>query len=333
MPTLDSARLSRRGFIARSAALATLGAASGSASAADWPGRPVKLVVVFPAGGSVDNTTRIFADKLRELLGVPVLVENRPGGSTVVGARSVLAAPRDGHTFLVTIPLTMYLPALIDKVPFEPEADLIPVGPFSFEQLVLAASTRSGIRSFDEMRERVRAAPERHPFGSYGVGTDAHLLAVQLGKQWGAELLHVPYAGGMASVQAIASGDTTFTLGPAATCKQFIDSGVLRPLAVRGHPRSPFFPNVPTLTELGVPGYEHPIWCGLFAARGTPMPAIEGMSQALRACARYEHLQARLRQGFSVAHDMARQQFAQLARDAALNDANMFRAAGIRMDG
>ena len=326
-------RQARRKFLMQAASAAALGATGVSVSAAEWPSRPVRLVVVFPAGGSVDNSTRIFADRLRELLRVPVIVENRPGGSTIVGTQSVLAAPRDGYTFLVSIPLTMYLPVLLSKVPFDPQEDLVPVGPLTFEQLVLVASAKSGITTFEDMRKRVKADPSQYSFASYGIGTDAHLLAVHLAKEWGANLLHVPYSGGLPSVQAVVSGQTTFTMGPAAICKQFIDSGALVPLAVRGHPRSPFYPNVPTLTELGVQGFKNPVWCGLFAARGTPPEAVTAMATALRECALTPALQARLQQAFNVSAAMDQKQFARLAREAADIDGVMFRAAGIRMDG
>lgn len=328
-----SRALSRREFAARATALAagTLGASS--LCAATWPNKPVRLIVAFPAGGGVDGDARAYAELLRKHLGVPVTVENKAGASTIVAAQSVLSAPSDGHTFLVTIGLTMYLPAIMDKVPFDPTTDLVPVGPLSFQQLVLVANAKTGIKTFEGMRERVRANPAALPFASYGAGTDSHLLAAQLGKHWGTELLHVPYRGSAPTIQAVVAGDVAFTLGPPQALKQHIDNGSLMALAVRGQPRSTFYPGVPTLSELGVAGFELPVWSGIFAARSTPAEAVQGMSRALQSAAADAELKTRLAGNSAVAPqamDMAA--FARMARQEADGMGRLMRASGIRLE-
>lgn len=332
MNSPNPSTLSRRHFIGGLGAVAALGAL-GTSVAATWPDRPVRLIVAFPPGGGVDNSTRIIADQLREELKVPVVIENRPGGSTIVAAQAVLNAPHDGYTFLVGTAVTLYLSTLRSSVPFDPVNDLIPVGPISSEQLVLVTNPRTGIKSFEEMRQRVQQKDEAYAFASYGVGTDAHMLAEQLTKLWGVELLHVPYNGGLPSVQAVVTGETAFTLGPAAPCKQFIEAGSLVPLAVRGHPRSPFFPDVPTLTELGMTGYEHPVWAGVYAPHGAPQAALDGMADALRACALSPAVKTRLNNAFAMPLPMSLEEFKQFARHTAAIDSGMLQEAGVRLDG
>lgn len=328
-----SGALSRREFAARATALAAGAFGSTSLHAATWPNKPVRLVVAFPAGGGVDGDARAYADSLRKHLGVPVMVENKGGASTILAAQSVLSAPSDGHTFLVAIGLTMYLPAIMDKVPFDPTLDLVPVGPLSFQQLVLVANAKTGIKTFEGMRERVRANPASLPFASYGAGTDSHLLAAQLGKHWGTEMLHVPYRGSAPTVQAVVAGDVAFTLGPPQALKQHIDNGSLVALAVRGHPRSPFYPGVPTLSELGVAGFELPVWSGIFASRSTSTDALQGMSRALQSAAADTELKTRLAGNSAIAPQaMDMPAFARMAGQEADVMGRMMRAAGIRLE-
>lgn len=333
LPPHDPHALSRRGFVTRSAALAAgaLGAASGHAAV--WPSKPVRLVVAFPAGGGVDGDARTYAQSLSQHLGRPFTVENKGGASTILAAQQVLSAPADGHTFLVAIGLTMYLPAIMDKVPFNPATDLVPVGPLAFQQLMLVANAKTGIKSFEEMRRRVRANPDKLPFATYGAGTDSHLLAVQLNRYWDTRMMHVPYRGSAPTIQAVVAGEVAFTLGPAQALKQHIATGAVVPLAVRGEPRSPFFPQVPTLSELGVEGFELPIWSGVFAARGTPQQALQGMSQALQRAAGDADLKAQLAGNYALAPQaMDMPAFSRMAQQEAEVMSRMMRASGIRLE-
>lgn len=327
-----SSGFSRRHFIQTTGALMALGAPGAKAMASEeWPKRPVRLIVAFTAGGGVDTSTRIVANKLKDVLGVPIVIDNRPGGSTVVATQAVLNSQNDGYTFLVSSSITTYLSALFPSLPFDPLTDVIPVGPISMDQLVLVASTKSGITSFADMQAKVKADPQAYAFGSYGVGTDAHMLVEQLRKLWGVDLLHVPYNGSLPSIQAIVSGETSFTLGPLAVCEQFINTGVMVPLAVRGTPRSPFLPDVPTLDELGVPGYALPVWSGVFAGKNTPPQVLARMSQALMECARDEEVLARLSAARASLKPMNLEEFAQFAKDTAEVDGTMLREAGVQL--
>ncbi len=213
------------------------------------------------------------AERLQALWGgVPAIVENKAGANTVIAASSVLNSARDGSTFLATIGLTMQLPALMNEVPFDPMRDLLPVGALTLEQLVLVTHPRSGFKSFTEM-EQVARGKKNLAFGSYGVGSQSHLLLNEINKATGVEILHVPYKGAAPAVQAVMAGEVALALTNLGTVKEHVASGRLLALAVTGGKRYRFVPQVPTLKECGVAGFDTPSWIACSRPRGCRSPS------------------------------------------------------------
>ncbi|WP_295549257.1 tripartite tricarboxylate transporter substrate binding protein [uncultured Pseudacidovorax sp.] len=312
-----------------SGALPTFGRAQGAA----WPGGPVRFVVPFAPGGGADMATRLMAEKLRSAWGgVPALVDNRPGANTIIAADAVLGAPRDGSTFLATISLTTQLPFLMQKVNFNPETDLVPVAAITTEQLVLVTNAALGIKRFKDLVEAARRQPGKFAFGSYGVGSNSHLVLIEINKASDAELVHVPYKGAAPAVQAVLSGEVALALSNLGTVKQHIASGRLVPLAVTGERRSRFVPEVPTLLELGIKGFETPAWIGVFAARGTPAAIVNKLGADVQAAVAAPDLVARLQDFGQEPGQMSTAEFQALVKRDSDNAGQMIRAAGVRLE-
>jgi tripartite-type tricarboxylate transporter receptor subunit TctC len=258
----------------------TLGATQSlGALAQAWPEKPVKFIVPFAPGGGADVATRMLAEQLRNVWGgVSAVVDNKPGGNTIIAASSVINAPRDGQTFLVTIGLTMQLPYLGQKLNFDPMVDLVPVGAITVEQLVLVVNTSSGIQNFAGLVDALKNNPKGMAFGTFGVGSTAHLVAAQMGKVLKRDLLPVHYRGAAPAVQGLLSGEVQMALSNVGTVQQHIAAGKLKAIAATGAKRYRFIPDVPTFTELGVPELEFVSAIGVFAAKGTKPEVIKKLS-------------------------------------------------------
>jgi tripartite-type tricarboxylate transporter receptor subunit TctC len=260
------------------------GLARGQTATRTWPSKPVRLIVGFPPGGGLDGAARILAEQLQVVWGTghTAYVENKPGGSSIIAANSLLASPRDGHSFLVTMNVTMLLPYLGQKLPFDPVVDLLPVAPITLEQLVLVASPALGAKTFDEVLGKVKANPKGPGFGSFTTGSVAHILGRQIARERNIDLVIAQYRGAAAAVQAVLSGEVGMALSNPGTVQQYVASGKLVPIGVTGSKRSRFFPDVPTFKELGISGMESPAWTGVFAGKGTSPDVIQKMAEDMR---------------------------------------------------
>lgn len=286
--------LNRRTFV--QAGLLAAGAQSLRVSAqSTWPERPVKFVVPFAPGGGADGATRLLAEQLHTVWGDgTALVDNKPGGNTVIAVNTVLSSPRDGYAFLATIGLTMQLPYLGQELGFDPMADLVPVGAITVEQLVLVVNANSGIQNFSGLVNAMKASPNGLPFATFGIGSTAHLVAAQMGKVLQRDVLPVHYRGTAPAVQALLGGEVTVALSNLGTVQQHIASGKLRAIAVAGPKRYRFVPDVPTFTELGIPGLEILSWIGVFAAKGVPADIIRKLGADMQRALAARELAARI---------------------------------------
>jgi len=327
--------IQRREIIRGAAAAGLLsGAAFGPLAHAQdtWPRGPVRFVVPFAPGGGADIASRLMAEQLRSAWGgVATIVDNKPGANTIIAAEALLNAPRDGSTFLATISLTTQLPYLMQKVSFNPETDLVPVAAITTEQLVLVTNPGVGVKTFPELIDAARQQPGKFVFGSYGVGSNSHLVLVEINKASGAEVVHVPYKGAAPAVQAVLSGEVALALSNLGTVKQHIAAGRLIPLAVTGDKRYRFVPDVPTLAELGVKGFEVPAWIGVFAAKGVPTAIIDKLGRDIQAAVRSPELVAKLNDFGQEPGRMTTGEFQALVKRDSENAGRMIRAAGVKL--
>jgi tripartite-type tricarboxylate transporter receptor subunit TctC len=284
------------GLLALSAA-AGVWAQSGPA----WPMRgPIKLVAVFPPGGSVDQVARILQVPLQQQLGQTIIVDNKGGASGSIGAAAVAAAPADGYTFAVVFDTHGVNPALIPGLPFDSKKDLPPIILVGTSPMVLATYTGSEYKTFADVVAAAKAK-KNVSYGSIGSGSLGHVAMTLLGKSGGIDWTHIPYKGGGPLMNDAVAGHVPLSIGSVFVTKPHIDSGRMRPLAVTSSKRSPDLPNVPTVAESGYPGFEAPAWWAVLAPAKTPPEILKRMNDALNTVLKMPEIAKKLdAQGIDV---------------------------------
>ncbi len=272
------------------------------AQPASYPSRSVTLVVPIAPGGGVDTIARVFADKLRDRLGQPVVVENKVGAGGLIGADYVAKSPPDGYTLLLTSTAEAIAKWLHKTAPFDVLTDFAQVAELARAPLVLLVDPVLPVGSMRELVAYAKANPGKLSYGSPGVGTPHHLIGEAMKRAAGIDLVHVPYRGTGPSLNGLLSGQVSAIIATTIAVMPFIESGKVRALAVAGEERTPILPNVPTLAEGGLGGIEVASWFGIAAPAGTPAAIIDRLNRELRGVAELPDLHDRLSaQGFSIA--------------------------------
>ena len=260
--------------------LAVLLLALGGSAFAQYPTHPIKLIVPIPAGGAPDIAARVVGQKLAELLGAPVVVENHAGSNGNIAGDMVAKSAPDGYTLLLgQDSLIAINPHLYATMPFDPLKDLVPVATIVANQFVLAVNPSLPVRNFQEFIDYARRATPPLAYASGGNGSQHHLSMELLKQRAGIDLLHVPFKGGAPATLATVAGDTAAMFAGTSNAAQ-IKSGKLRALAVTGGRRASEYPDLPTIGEF-YPGYEVTIWLALFAPAGTPKPVLARLRGAV----------------------------------------------------
>ena len=263
------------------AALIVLSAQVPPVFAQAWPNKPVKLVAVFPPGGSVDQVARIMSVPLQKVLGQPVIVDNKGGASGSIGTAAVAKSDPDGYTFAVVFDTHGVNPSLIPNLSYDTKKDLAPVMLISRSAMMLAAHPSSGFKSFTEVVAAAKKEPGKFGFASIGSGSLAHLALTQLQNQGSFQLTHVPYKGGGPALQDAVAGHVPLIAGTVFLISPQVDGKNLVPLAVTSAKRIAKYPDVKTIAEQGFPGYESVAWWGVFAPAKTPPEIVKAMNDAL----------------------------------------------------
>ena len=252
--------------------------------AQDWPAKPVRIVVPYPAGGGVDAAARLVAQHLSTVLGQSVLVEPKPGGGTVIGAEMVSRAAPDGYTFLLTGGSTMSLLPHTHpgKLPFDPLQDFAPVSMVSRLPFFLITSPANNYSTLKDLVADAKSKPGRLPYASNGVGSMGHVGTAMLTQSAGVDMIHVPYQGFPPAISDLVTGRVVMVMADLAPVKGQIQAGTLRALAVASNQRSRFMPDVPTLAEAGFPGNEFEIWLALYAPAKTPSAIVTRVNQEMK---------------------------------------------------
>ena len=270
----------------RMATILLLMAATGFAGPAwaQYPDRPVRIIVPYAAGGGIDTAARNVANGLAQTLGKPVIVENRPGANSVIGANAVVTSPPDGYTLLFTSGATVsVLPHIAKSLPFDPARDLIPVGKVGRLPFFLVVNTAMPAKDLTQYIAQAKAAPGTITYASAGSGTGSHLGFELLKQAAGIDVTHVPYKATNEALPDLLTGRVTSMMADLATLQRSLASGSLRVLAVTSKDRSTALLAVPTVAEQGVPGFDLQLWYALFAPAGTPAAVVSRLNSDLRA--------------------------------------------------
>jgi tripartite-type tricarboxylate transporter receptor subunit TctC len=252
--------------------------ASFSSSAQNYPARPVKIVVPFGVGGPADIFGRFIAAKLQESLGHPFVVEDRPGAGSIVGSDAVAKAPADGYTLLVMSNTHTVNETLVPKKPFDLMKDFAPISGINYSDLMMVIHPSVPAQNLKEFIAYAKANPGKLNYASSGTGTPYHMAGELFKSMAGVDIVHVPHKGSDQARTAILGGQVQMMFDAITTMNTNAKAGKVHALGTTGAKRSPVSPDVPTVAEAGVPGYETTIWLGMMAPAGTPRPILDKLS-------------------------------------------------------
>ncbi len=315
------------------AGLACAGVLAGAqaAPAEPYPERPITAIVASP-GTSVDALMRMIGEQLHQAWGQPVIVEHRPGASSTIAYNTLARAKPDGYTVGIAVTNLVQTPYLLPSVPYDPYKDLQPVTMLARGANIFVVNADVPARTLPEFIALAKANPGKYAFGSYGVGTTAHILGETFSRQAGIDLLHTPYKGSGPMMQDVLGGQVPSAFPDAASAMAQLSSGRIRALAITGTERYALLPDVPTFAELGVSGLEPYGWYGILTTAGTPQPIVDKLSAAIQEIVRKPDMAQRLQAlGLQVVGSSP-EAFAQSMRTDGALWAKAIEAGGIRIE-
>ncbi|HEX2547702.1 MAG TPA: tripartite tricarboxylate transporter substrate binding protein [Ramlibacter sp.] len=318
----------------RTVALGMLAAALPPAFAQAYPDRAIRLIVPFAVGGSSDVMARALGKQLSEQMGVPFVVENRPGGGGGVAMEAVARAPADGHTLLYgTIGTNGVAPVLFKNLPVDPARDLQAVSLLALNPSVLIVSSALPIKSLPELIAYAKANPGKLTYASAGNGSISHLGTELLKTNAGIQMVHVPYKGGGAASSDLLAGTVSVMLETITNAMTLARTGKVRALANSGSKRSPAAPELPTFAEAGLAGYAVDSWTGLFIASGTPRPVVDRLhGEIVKASRNAAYRQVMAGMGVEAAASASPEDFASFVKAENAKWAHVVQVTGTKVD-
>ena len=294
-----------------------------------YPDKPVRVIVAFTPGGVTDIIARTLMPKLGELWKQPVVVENRPGAGGSLAAQVVSRAPADGYTLLVHSSGYAINAALTPVLPYD-RKDLVDVAPLASQAQVLVVNPASGIKSVGELIAAAKAKPGQVTYGSAGIGSGAHFNAEKFRIAAGIDLLHIPYKGGAEAINDTVAGRLVFTFNTVTLALPYIRDGRLAVLGVSSTQRSALLPDVPTIAESGLPGFEFTFWNGLWAPAGTPVAITDQIARDLAQIVHTPDVRERLTRLGAEPMAMTPREFSRFVESEIETDQRIVRASGIK---
>jgi tripartite-type tricarboxylate transporter receptor subunit TctC len=288
--TLEFFRL----FVRPAGAALCLTLASALPCAAQYPERPIRLLLPFPAGGAVDHVARLVTARMAEDLGRPFVIENKAGAGGVIATDATAKAAPDGYTLLLTTPNHTINAAINPKLPYDTEKNLVPVAIVAEVPELLVSHPAAPFTTFAGFIDYARKNPGKLNYSSAGNGTLPHVTMELLLRRTGIQVAHIPYRGAAPAMTDLLAGQVQLKMDTYATAHQHVAEGKLRALAFASRVRSTLMPDVPTVAEMDLPGYEGILWIGIVAPAGTPQPVIDKLAASVRRAVRTPELAERL---------------------------------------
>lgn len=303
-----------------------------AADATDYPNRPIRLIVPYAAGGNGDIVARIVAEGLSSRLGQQVVVDNRPGGSSVIGSDMAAKAAPDGYTITVVASTIAVLPSLMDKLPYDTLRDFVPISLVGQTPQVLVVTPSLGAATLKDFIALAKAKPDAYNYGSTGVGGTANIAGAMLNLMAGIRVVHVPYKGTAQVMTDVMAGHLHMAIPSITASLPHIRSGRIKPLGVTSAKRSSQLPDVPTVAEAGVPGYQAVIWNGALAPAGTPKPILARLSKEVAAAMRSPEAQKRYGAMGAETIGSTPEEFARFLRAEIEQYARVVKASGMKAE-
>jgi tripartite-type tricarboxylate transporter receptor subunit TctC len=313
------------------AAAAVLCAHSASAAAQTYPAKPIRMIIPFPPGGSNDIVGRMIASQLGERLGVQVIADNRGGAGGIIGTELASKSPNDGYTLLL-ISVAYAFNTSIYKLPYDPATAFAPVAPLGTGPVLLAVTAKLPVGSLKELLALAREKPGQLNYASAGVGSFQHLASALFKLQSGIDIVHVPFKGGGPAMVDVIAGNTQIAIGSLIQMLPQIRSGRLKALGVGSARRIAAIPEVPTISEAGVPGYEASNWWGLLAPAGTPSPVIARLHEAIEVVLKSEATRKRFDAEGAEPLYMTSEEFGRFITSETAKWAKVVKEAGIKAE-
>ncbi len=303
-----------------------------TAAAQEYPSHPVKIIVPFASGGPADVYARFLGQRLQEAMGQPFVVEDRPGGGSLIGTDAVAKSAPDGYTLLMMSNTHTVNESLIPNKPFQLMRDFVPIAPVNYSDLLLVVNPAVPVKTLKELLDLAKAKPGGLNYASSGPGTPYHMAGELFKAMAGVDIVHVPYKGSSGARTDVIGGQVQMMFDAITTMAPQARAGKVRALATTGKTRSPILPEVPTVSEAGVPGYEATNWLGLMAPAGTPKPVVDKLNAAITRIVSQPDVRTAWQLQGAVPMTMTPEEFDRYLRDDIAKWANVVRVARIKVD-
>lgn len=310
--------------------LAGLAACAIPAMSADFPNKPVRFIVAFPPGSATDIVGRQYTQKWTELWGQQVIADNRTGAGGSIASTIAAKSNADGYTLLMHSSGYAVNPALYAKLPYDPDKDFVDIGLLAIQPNVLVTSPSSRFKSVADLISSAKSSPGTINIASAGVGSSTHLNLEKFKVATSVNVNHIPYKGSGEVLNDIVGGRVDFYFAPISAMLGHLQAGKVRGIAVSTIKRNVLLPDMPTIAESGVPGFDFSIWFGIWAPKGTPQPVVGRIAASIKAAANDPVVNKRLKALGNDVVDMTPAQFAKFVRDETAVSAKVLKAAGVK---
>jgi tripartite-type tricarboxylate transporter receptor subunit TctC len=302
------------------------------ARAQDYPARPVKIIVPFAVGGPADVYARFVGAKLSEALGQPFVIDNRPGAGAVVGTDAAAKSPPDGYTLLLMSNAHTVNETLLPNKPYALMRDFVPIAPINYSDLVMVVNPAVQANTLQEFIALAKAQPGKLNYASSGPGTPYHMAGELFNSMAGVNIVHVPYKESSGARTGVLGGQVDMMFDAVTTMSEQAKAGKVKPLATSGRTRSTVMPNVPTVSEAGVPGYEAVIWLGLMAPKGTPPAVVAKLNAEVAKIVNRPEVRAEWAKQGAVGMAMTPDEFAKYTADDIVKWEKVIKVSGAKAD-
>jgi len=314
------------------AVLAILLASASNAQAQGYPSKPIRMIVPYTPGGSIDTVGRLVADEMQKILGQSFVVDNKPGASGMIGSNEAARAPADGYTLLFNASSQVYMPLVVAKKTYDAEKDFTPIAQVGYVPLAVVVGPTIPARTLAEFVNLARAKPKTYTWATSGLGTTSHLTEEMINRDLKLDMEIILYKGAVPQLTDVMGGHVSAAVSPLPGVSPFIKSGRLRPVAVTSAKRLASYPDVPTLAESGMPGFELLSWYGLWGPAGMPKDVVDKLNAAVAKAVQSPLVKARFAELSFESTENTPAQFVKLIQEEIRRVGLVVKAANIRIE-